>query len=508
MMAFFKKKNPIPREKKALRAHLSGSARTAQRKNGLMSTGMIAMVVAIVVVFNLAVGQLPASLRQFDLSTTKIYEITDTSRDYLAQLDQNVKLTVVAEPDKVDHRISHFLEIYTALSDRLTMETVDPVAYPSVLTEYDCEANSIVVECEGKEQRYVIPFDDILEPDYYSYYYYGQMTYTKFDGEGQLSSAIDSVVNSTSYKLCRLTNHGEAELGTELSQQLTKSHFAVEELSLLLEGKVPQDCQVLLINQPKKDLSQKEVEWIRTYLKSGGQVSLILGSQDFAHPNLDTLLKEYGLKLTGGYAGDTQRYYTSGRSYLTFFPELDVDSEMAGTLTTDDLALVNQALAMEQVDPARESITVSPFLSTTEKGLSVISETDYQEGKYIVGATASEVVGEKTTDATEEEETDSLEDAEEDTELISRLTVFTASSLVDDEINSQFGDAVCNLTLYLNTLTCAVGMDSNISIPSKSLEAVTNTITNAGSWSLLYLVILPLAALIAGFMIWRRRRKL
>ena len=190
-------------------------------------------------------------------------------------------------------------------------------------------------------------------------------------------------------------------------------------------------------------------------------------------------------------------------------------TEVAGSLTTDDLALVNQALAMKQVDAKRDTITVTPFLTTSEKGLSVVSEKDYTEGKYVVGATASEVVGQKTTDATEQTDTDEADssaegadDAEEDTDIVSRLTVITANSLVDDTINTQFGDAVCNLTLYLNTLTCAVGITSNISIPSKSLETVTNTIAHAGTWSLLYLVVLPLAVLIGGFMVWRKRRKL
>ena len=488
--------------------------RTAKGKNGLMSTGMIAIVVAIVILFNLAVGQLPSHLRQFDLSSNQIYEISDTTKDYLAELEQNVQLTVIAEPDKIDSRISRFLERYVALSDQITMETIDPVAYPSTLTEYKCEENSIVVQCEGKEQSYTISFDDILVPDYYSSYYSGQNSYTKFDGDGQLTSAIDAVVSSTSYQIYTLTNHGEAELGTQLTQRLTKSHFQTEEWSLLREGNIPEDCAVLLINQPTKDLAKDELKLIRTYLKSGGQVSLILPSQDFDHPNLDSLMKEYGLALTGGYAGDTQRYYTTAGSYLTFFPELDVGTEVAGTLTTDDLALVDQVLAMKQVDAKRDTITVTPFLTTSEKGLSVVSQEEYTEGQYLIGATASEVVGQKATDDTEKEDTaDSSEAAEdteeaEDTELLSRLTVLTANTLVDDSVNSQFGDAICNLTLYLNTLTCAVGMSSNISIPAKSLESVTNTITHAGTWSMLYLIVLPLVVLIGGFMVWRKRRKL
>ena len=346
-MALRKKQKDISQEKQSI-------LRTARGRNGLMSTGMIAIVVAIVILFNLAVGLLPAKVRQFDLSTTKIYEISDTTKEYLANLKEKIHLVVVAEPDKIDSRISRFLDRYTAQSDQITMEAVDPVAYPSALKEYDCEANSIVVQCEGKDQTYTIPFDDILVPDYYSSYYSGGTTYTKFDGDGQLTSAIDAVVSSTSYQIYTLTNHGEASLGTQLTQRLTKSHFKTEELSLLREGKIPDDCKILLINQPTKDLAKDELKLIRTYLKSGGQVSLILPSQDFDHPNLDSLMKEYGLALTGGYAGDTQRYYTAANSYLTFFPELDVGTEVAGSLTTDDLALVNQALAMKQVDAKRE----------------------------------------------------------------------------------------------------------------------------------------------------------
>lgn len=184
-MALRKKQKDFPRKSRAFCGRPRG-------RNGLMSTGMIAIVVAIVILFNLAVGLLPTKVRQFDLSTTKIYEISDTTKEYLANLKEKIHLVVVAEPDKIDSRISRFLDLYTAQSDQVTMETIDPVAYPSALTEYDCEANSIIVQCEGKDQTYTISFDDILVPDYYSSYYSGGSTYTKFDGDGQLTSAIDA----------------------------------------------------------------------------------------------------------------------------------------------------------------------------------------------------------------------------------------------------------------------------------------------------------------------------
>lgn len=485
--------------------------RTARGKNGLLSTGMIALVVAIVVVFNIAVNQLPSGVRQFDISTSRIYEISDTTREYLDQLDKDVTITVVAADENIDYRLSHFLDLYTALSDRLTQDKVDPVAYPSALTEYDCEENSVVVQCEDTDQSYVIPMDEILVPDSYYLYYYNETVYSEFDGDGQLTSAIDSVVSNASHKVYRVTNHNEADLGSEISALLTKNHFSVKDLSLLLDGGIPDDCEVLILNQPTRDLAKDELEMIQKYLKQGGQVSLLLASEDFDHPNLDTLLKEYGLKLAGGYAGDTQRYYTSAQSYLTFFPELNTDSEANTGLTAEDLALINQALAMKQVEPERDTITVDAFLTTSESGLKVVSKDDYAEGKYVVGATASEVVGQKEDtgeDSSDADTSDADADEEENNDIVSRLTVLTANSLIDDNICGQFGDAICNLTVYMNTLTTAFDDTSTISIPSKSLQTATNTVTSAGVWSMLYLAVLPLAALIIGFVVWYRRRKL
>lgn len=91
----------------------------------------------------------------------------------------------------------------------------------------------------------------------------------------------------------------ESDLGTEISALLTKNHFKVSDLGLLLEGAVPDDCEVLILNQPTRDLAKDELKFIQTYLSKGGQVSLVLPGEDFDHPNLDALMKEYGLQLAG-----------------------------------------------------------------------------------------------------------------------------------------------------------------------------------------------------------------
>lgn len=54
---------------------------TTGTKQGSFSIGVTAIVIAIVVVANMIIGQLPEKYRNIDVSSTKIYEISDTSKD-------------------------------------------------------------------------------------------------------------------------------------------------------------------------------------------------------------------------------------------------------------------------------------------------------------------------------------------------------------------------------------------------------------------------------------------
>ena len=83
--------------------------------------GATALAVALVVALNLMVGQLPSSVTEKDLTDNSLYDITDTSRDFLSSLDKDVEIVVLAEESSMDGRITKFLELYEALSDHLTV---------------------------------------------------------------------------------------------------------------------------------------------------------------------------------------------------------------------------------------------------------------------------------------------------------------------------------------------------------------------------------------------------
>ena len=205
---------------------------TKNSRRGSYSIAVTAVVIGIVILFNLLVAQLPQKIRQIDISDTNIYEISSTSQKLLKNLDKDVSLYVIAEKGNTDDRIRTFITKYASLSSRLRVEWIDPVLHPSALTKYDTEKNSIVVSCKATDRQTSISFDDILVTE--SSYYNTSSSATKFDGDGQLTSAVDYVTNTKEYKAYYTAGHGETALSSSVTDLMEKSRISVSELNLSL----------------------------------------------------------------------------------------------------------------------------------------------------------------------------------------------------------------------------------------------------------------------------------
>lgn len=458
-----------------------------ESRNGSYSVGITALVLVIIIVVNLIVGQLPESIRNIDISSNNIYEITDTSREMLGELDKEVQFTVLAAKGDADERIKTFISKYTALSSKISVEWIDPVLHPSALTEHEASSNSIVISCEETGKKTTVSFDSIIVMDTSSYYYTGSVSESEFDGEGQLTSAINYVTTEDVYSIYRTSGHGEATFSTSLTELMNKANYQVTELNTMMTTEIPQDCDLLLMYAPTNDLSKDETTMITDYLAAGGKVMVLLGDTDAGDlPNLEGIMKTYGLEEAEGYITDPSRCYQN--NYYALFPELSVSGDLANGISSE-MVLVMNSHGLIQVDAARDTITTTPFMATSENGYAVTEEAQSQ-GSYILGAVATENV-------TVETEEDTLE---------SRLTVIAASSLIDAQITDTF-TTLENQTLFMNLISANFEGVKNLSIEAKSLVPEYNTVQHGGFFAILVIFILPLIVLIGGFFVWLRRRK-
>nr|WP_303007917.1 GldG family protein [uncultured Anaerostipes sp.] len=460
---------------------------TKDSRRGSYSIAVTAVVIGIVILFNLLVAQLPQKIRQIDISDTNIYEISSKSQKLLKNLKNDVNLYVIAEKGSTDDRIKTFITKYASLSGRLRVEWIDPVLHPSALTKYDTEKNSIVVSCKATDRQTSISFDDILVTE--SSYYNTSSSATKFDGDGQLTSAVDYVTNTKEYKAYYTAGHGETALSSSVTGLMEKSRISVSELNLLTASSIPDDCDLLILNGPTSDLTKDEAKVLTAYLKKGGNVMSLLAYTNKSMTRLYGIFEDYGMKVANGYIADAERCYQGNYYYL--IPNLSVSGDMASGISSNSVLVVNSK-GMTQTDPVRDTINVESFMTTSENGCAV-TEKKQTQGTYILGAAATESVTVKDSGGKKKKKD-------------SRLTVYGSNMLIDAQITESFS-TLENLTLFMNSVTANLDSADNISISPKSLQVTYNTIAHPGIFSILIIFVIPSVVIAGGFIIWFRRRR-
>jgi len=442
-------------------------------RKGSYSTVIMVVIIAIVIAANVMFSKLPTAARNIDVSSNDLYSIGDTTHSVLDGLKNDVEIIVIKDKESTDKRISTLLAKYADYSEHIKVTYKDPVLYPSVLTTYDTEENNIVIKCDATDKTTKVAFSDIIVT---STSYYGSTYETSFDGEGQLTKAIDYVSNENNKLIYTISGHGESDLGKNISELISKSNFNVKSVNLLVDNGIPDDCDMLICNQPTKDLADDELKLLREYMENGGKMTVVLADTTTKTPNFDALMADYGISKVNGYIADTERYY--GQNVYQIFPNYS-SGDITGKFGSEEYTLLFGSLGLKVAET--DGVTVDEFLTTSDKGAAVVGENDYTEGKYTLAAAA--------------------------TKDKSRFTVFGSASIIDDKFTSYYTNLM-DLQVFMNSITANFDDVSNISIDSISLQTTYNTIANGSGIGAIFIGIIPVALLILGFLRWFGRRKL
>ena len=247
------------------------------------STGMIAVAVALVVVVNIIMGEMPSSWTAIDMTSQKLYSLTDQTVDYVKNMQDDVTIYVLVNQDNQDTTLGQTLQRYDDLSDHITVEYVDPTVNPMFYTQYttgNISTNSLIVVSDKRSK--VIDYNDVYESSYdfdYSTYSYNTTT-TGYDGEGQITSALDYVLNDDMPKVYMTTGHNELSLSNTFTSALNKENVDYETVNLMDLDAIPDDAACLFINGATSDFSSDDKDKVIDYLDNGGKVILVTGYTD------------------------------------------------------------------------------------------------------------------------------------------------------------------------------------------------------------------------------------
>lgn len=463
-------------------------------KNGSYSVFSTLLVFAVVIVINLIVGEIPEEYTQIDVSTQKLYTITDTTKEFLSELEEDVTIYYIVQSGSEDDILEKMLTRYSEGSDHITVEKKDPVLYPNFTSQYtdsDVTENSLIVVHDDRSK--VVDYNSLYETemDYYTY----SSSVTAFDGEGQIDSAISYVISDDLPVLYTVQGHGETTINTSLQESIEKANYEIEDLNLLTD-EIPEDAACILLLSPQTDISADEAEKLISYLEAGGKALIITDYTTDSRDNLKNVLNNYGVTVEDGvvFEGDGRHYIMQVPYYLV--PNIESTDFTSDLISDGRYILMPVAQAITTLDSYRDTLTIKPVLSTSESAYIKVDVENMQtyekedgdnEGEFQLGVAVSETVS---------------DDAQ------TQLVYYSSAALIDESTDQQVSGG--NSELILKSLGWMCENDVPVidaASKSLSLDYLTVPEYDAGYWAAIVCGIIPGAFLVFGFIIWLKRRK-
>lgn len=461
---------------------------------GMFSGGMIVVGFAVAVVANLVVKELPQTWTSIDATSTKLYSLTDDTKNYVKTLSEDVTIYVLASEKSADATVSETLRRYEDLSDHIHVEYKDPALNPAFYQQYTDSApsqNSLIVA--GSARARVVDYTDIYE---YSYDYTNYSSSVDgYDAEGQITSALEYVTRSDSELpvVYEIEGHGENALSGGFKEAVQKANMTISELTLIKEDAIPEDAAAIVINGPTSDFSEDDAKKVTDYLNKGGKALIVCNFQYQELTNFETILAAYGVTRVDGIVMENDpSYYYSGTPYY-LLPEVENGSYTSSVSGKYVFAPYCEGYTYPEES---EDVTYTPLLMTTDQAVSKVDTANVTTSKLEDGDIAGPFAVALAVEKASEDETAKL------------VVLGSAEMLTDSADEIVSGGNVALFTDILGRLVDSEAISSSV-IPVKEYTlgtiVVTSVVTLIGG--LAATVFVPILLIVAGIVIWAVRRK-
>lgn len=456
-----------------------------------------AIVISVVIIFNVALSFLPSRYRVFETDGFDIYEISDNTKDLLASVDEEIMICLIAEESGRDEKLSEFIDRYSQLNSNIVYKVIDPIVYPHIKTlcgeTVDISKlaeNSVLVSSIVRNKA--VSYDEIYRVEYsqqdMAYY---SMGYTPdgtvyFYGEDKISGAIDYVLADSLPVLYVTEGHNEAELGDDLSNYIENNNYTVSALDMLRISSIPSDASCVFMNCPASDISTSELDMLTAYINKGGRLILVTDylSYDGDFTNLKNLTKAYSMTAVDGRVVETDtEYYNRDEGFL--IPKLSASDSITMYYSESGAALYNatgftiSGDVTALITTSNDAYTVSAL--DTESG----EENRLYSGQCVLGAIAS-------VDT-------------EDPKLKGSFVWYSSPSMTNDDVIKTGGAASEITKMTLQTL-CEKDTEFYVSgVPVSTGKLMLNE-NDISFWTTFLTLLIPLGVILTGIAVRYTRR--
>jgi len=440
-----------------------------------------------VLLFLVLIGLIGAVTREFSVSRDVTQggrnTLTEGSVNVLKQMKLPVHITVYASKDDTSKKeqyrkkYSDFVGRYQRSKSDITLEFVDPAEQPKLAQDAGIKVDGEFVVEYAKRTEHIIP--PFVEQD--------------------MTNVLVRLSRSNMRPLMYLDGHGERSLiGVknhdigEFGKQLEKRGFKFVNPDLTISQGVPMNGAMLIVAGPQVDLTEVEVKKIRDYLNAGGNLLWLLDDDNLR--GMGPIAEHLSLTVSPGVVVDfssTQFGADAKTAFASLYAEHAITKNFMLRTVFPEAHKVDAQDSYEHGWQVTRLIDVAPN-GWLEKGKpdGKVSFDDKQDehGPINIAVALERPYGKKGQ----------------------RIVVVGNGNFLANTFVANGG----NLDLGLNMVNWLAGDDSLITIQPKPLKDVNMIIPDSDGGRILawfvfngFRYFIPLIFVIAGLVIWWRRRK-
>lgn len=466
-------------------------------KRGSLASCITILVIAAIVLLNVVTSvcaeKFPLS---WDLTSNKVFTLTDQSKNFLNALDKDVEITLLNDENSFSDKNEYFkqantvLKQYAKLSSKVKINYVDVVKNPTYIqNNYPNEnlnTNSIIVRCQNKYK--VITINDIFD---ISYNYYGGSGVTASKAEQELTAAIVYVTFEQQNLVAIVKGYGEQDYSA-FSEVLKKNNYNIVEVSILTED-IPESADAVLIFAPERDYDNTGKEKLEKFLNLEGKTLFYAANPQLSSsPVLDKILESWDIKLKSGLVYETNKSKLTTNMNLFEAVSEYVDNNYTENLKSVDIPVLVPACRPIEVLNSSDKVKTLLQFSETSGIMPINAGKDFDIKANISGPIASCVVSSKTLDG---------KSKENHVAVIGSYIALSEDYLSATSLN--------NSQYFVNMLNVMLDRENvGIIIESKSLESKELGINavQANLLGVIFTVVVPLLVLSLGIAVFVKRK--
>ena len=330
--------------------------------DGTKTTILILIIVAAFIGINLGMQKL--ELTPLDFSQEKLYTLTDASKDKVRNIDKEVNIYFVGYTD--DDSTLDLAKQYNKVNEKIVAEAVDSTSRPDLVEKYGIESGSegIIVEC-GDKSKVLTSYDLVT---------YDMTTYETISiAEENLTSSIQTVTSDKIPKVYFLEGYSEFSINQNmyyLTIYIGNEVTEIETLDILTTGKVPDDCDTLVITTPSKDFDDIATNAILDYKKKKKNILWLNAAVSVQKdlPNVNKILATYGVKpFEIGIIRETDTSKMLTGSPDVIMPEIQYSATTKSLYNTNGVIVVNATkINIDEENLENLNVTKTDLLLTSE----------------------------------------------------------------------------------------------------------------------------------------------